>query len=122
MQWLPWKKKSTNGTKLTASPKDFPLNSHDIVAIIKDCIPMGVTKLKFGSFQLDIEFGRPANTNHESPALKVTDLEKASDEALLSDEVSLRNDQFRQMHIEDPAKAEELIANGDLEDDELLDE
>jgi predicted nucleic acid-binding Zn-ribbon protein len=101
------------------------LQVKDICAIIKSCRNCGVTKFKFGD--LEVDFGRPALSphgkcgeavNHLSVA-EITDEihEKQMKEALEQDELRLKDEQVAQALIENPLLAEQLIMDGELEDD-----
>ena len=114
-----WTKNSKNGTGLMASEQEKTLKVTDIQAIMELCTKHNVLKLKFES--LSIEFDRPTNTNRTTPEIDPVppvELEKAERDAILRDEVALREEQIREMHITNPLLAEELLTDGDLESDD----
>lgn len=87
-----------------------------------------LSKLKFG--EVEIDFGKPAKSAEKalipSPtptAEEMAAIQIESKQQLVSDELATRDDQIEQMLIEDPSKAEEMIADGELDaDDEPTDE
>lgn len=107
------------------------LNSADVCAIIKACGEAGVTKLKFDG--LDLSLGKPPSeprpqdqsTDPTGPAstpipvatLTESEHTKLSKEALEEAELIMRESQIEELKITDPAKYEELMVNGELENE-----
>lgn len=122
----------TSGTKPTTAIDKLGLSSDDVCAIIKASGDSGVTSLKFGYLQ--IEFGKPieqtrvdlvqsAPTPPSNPDTEISDDARVMrDKAeLVVDELKTRDDQVAQMLIEDPLRAEQLLLDGELEDDDESD-
>lgn len=99
------------------------LNSDEICKIIEACAKAGVSSLKCGP--LELSFGKQTESHHSvQPAVtEITDDQhrKMTEDAITQDEIRLRKDQIEQMLIENPALAEKLVADGDLEDDDGTD-
>lgn len=117
-----WTKKSTSGTRPTASSEEKALTTQDICAIMEACSKTSVSKLKFGG--LSLEFDRPTNPNRtveENFPVPLVVAEKNERDAILRDEVALREEQIKEMRITDPLRAEELLLAGELEDDDAVD-
>ena len=101
--------------------------SLDICAIIEACATYGVTSLTQGD--LHLEFGKPTDpprlekANSGDPST-VAPPEKAPDHDQINadtfeDEVShMREEQLLMATIENPGLAEQLLMDGDLEDDD----
>ncbi len=107
-------------SKQAVSKKD--LTSKEIQGIIKTCAAQNVIEFNFGA--LHIKFSPTAQTSHPGPLphLPVADVTEEQHiqqtQATLSrDEANLRLDRLSQMFIEDPAQAEELLGDEDLDDD-----
>jgi hypothetical protein len=122
------------------------LSPQEVCSIIEVCGKAKVTLLKLGD--LHVEFGtkteppalryQPPNlwadldqriasldTAHPStPAAAMAEsLKKENERALVSDEMTFKRDQLAMLTIEDPVALEEMINNGELdEDDDLGDE
>jgi hypothetical protein len=122
------------------------LSAEEVCSIIEVCGKAKVTLLKLGDLQ--VEFGKqteppalryqPPNlwadldqriasldTAHPStPAAAMAEsLEKENERALVNDEMAFKRDQLAMLTIEDPVALEEMINNGELdEDDDLGDE
>ena len=106
---------------------------YEILAIIKACREYGVAILKFGDLHLELAssapLGSPEVESSDMAPAKVTEVPQSSvdeitvlqNEAakkdLLESEQAFKRDQLDQMFIEDPSQAEELLTQGDLEDD-----
>lgn len=94
------------------------LSSTDICEIIKTSSQFGVSSLKFGD--VEIQFGQKSATTpiqETTPVTEITekDHERMNKESLEEQEADLRQAQLDQMQIEDPARYEQLIANGELD-------
>lgn len=114
-----WKKKSTSGTGLMACSEEKALTVEQIQAIMEQCSKFNVLKLKFGT--LNIEFDRPTNPNRLDQKIDPVPpetLKKSEEDAILRDEVALRDEQIKEMHITDPLRAEELLLDGKIESDD----
>lgn len=95
------------------------LSVEEICSIIEACRNAGVTSMKCGP--LELSFGKQTESPSEKPAVtEITDdqHEKSNEDALVQEELRTRQDQIDQMLIENPSLAEELVAQGDLEDDD----
>lgn len=107
-----------------SSTGEKPLQVHEICQIIKACADAGVTSLKCGP--LELSFGKQTETIFIPKQHTVTeitddhqkDLDRIADDSLEDDEIRYRRDQIDQMMIENPSKAEELLASGELVDDD----
>lgn len=106
------------------------LSAENVLELIKVGAASGVAKIKFGD--LELEFGQntkppesPANDVTPAPAdaaISVEQNRKIQKEALEREEFRTREDQVEHMIIEDPLKAEELIADGELLPDDADDD
>lgn len=117
----------------------------DVCSIIEVCGKAKVTLLKFGDLQ--VEFGpqapSPPPLMHEvspwtpyipqaralasaspsTPATEIADTQaKEAEKALAQDELAVRKDQLSQLGIENPVAYEEMINNGELDEDDDLGE
>lgn len=105
------------------------LKSQEICEIILASAQNGVTELKFGS--LYIAFGKQTGPQGSpgtvygasTPDNEISDKthEQSNKDSLLKDELDLRDDQLSQMQIENPLKAEQMLLDQELEDDEQSD-
>lgn len=93
------------------------LTSDDICKIIKACAESGVYKIKCNS--LEVEFGQPKKVDHENFTQELTQEahDKMDQQTLVEEEVKTREEQIQMMLIENPELAEEMIANGELNED-----
>lgn len=91
------------------------LTPDDIISIIKSCAENGVSKFKLDT--LKIEFGGWKASKQQSEPLTQEAHDKMNKKTLAEDESRTRDEQIKMMLIENPLLAEELISNGDLEDD-----
>lgn len=99
------------------------LTSDDICKIIKSCAENGVSEFIFDT--LNIEFGKYKKNDPESitvPILTQEAHDKMDKQTLVEEEIKIKEEQIQMLMIEDPAKAEEMIANGDFDDDGNFDE
>lgn len=121
------------------------LSVSEVCSIIEVCGKAKVTSLKLGDLQ--VEFGSqapsPPPLMHESspwapfipqaralasaspstPATEIADtLAKEAERALAQDELNVRKDQLAQIGIENPVAYEEMINNGELDEDDALGE
>ncbi len=120
--------KSMRSTKIVASKAEKPANglekntlsAESIVDLIKISAASGLTSLKFGDLQL--EFGPKKIPDASTASRTEIPDEKAiaqlSKEALEDQELALRQEQIDNMLVEDPLRAEELIAQGELVPDD----
>lgn len=102
------------------------LTAGDIGLILKACKATGVTTLKFGD--LCVEFGnKPVPSHlaeslhlpplHTIPVTEITEIQKQqSKESLFQSEQALKEDQIAELWITDPYKAEQMLANGELDE------
>ena len=94
--------------------------SKEIIAIIRTCRAQGVSSFQHGD--LHICFGTPAiekSTNPAEPPAIGTEGEIAriETEGLIQEEIKVKDDELATMLIEDPARYEELLSEGDLTDE-----
>lgn len=127
--------------RMTGSNVKKELASTDIVRIIKTCARHRVVTLKFGD--LDLSFNPQVKTTRQRstenveplsqrdphvkpPVTEITEQEQRTiaSESLRLDELALRKQQFSELLITDPAAAEQMLADGELDDvdDELGDD
>lgn len=125
------KKSSTSGTMPTTGTDSKVVDSQEICSIIESCAMHGVTLLKLGD--LHIEFNGqakklaktpvspalPVARENQSPDTEISDDQhkKNNDEAILQNEMQLRAEQIAELLVTDPRMAEEMLENGELEDD-----
>jgi hypothetical protein len=102
----------TNGTR-TTNKND--LQCQDICLIIEKCSAHGVTTLKFGS--LEVSFNPVPKQNKPGAEISAETHDKLNEEANLKDEVDLREEQIANAQVEDPLLAEQLILDGELDDE-----
>lgn len=93
------------------------LTPDNIISIIKACAENGVSKFKLDT--MDIEFGqyKTKDTVNFIEPLTQAAHDKMDAETLAAEEARQKEDEIQMMLIENPLLAEELISNGDLEDD-----
>ena len=122
-----------SGTKRTATRSSIKrrLQGKEICEIIRTSHTCGVRLIQIGD--LKVEFGtqtepggvsgspypRANNAVFGKPSPDLSEDEHSSQtkEALEIEELRLREQQLAQMLIEDPSRAEELLMDGELEDD-----
>ncbi len=103
------------------------LSAEEICLIIEASGKAQVTTLSYGDLQ--IEFGRKTEVQQNliAPSLTPQEIGVAQDvvpaprtqaQTLAHEELKLRMDQISQMAVEDPARLEEMILNGELDEDE----
>ena len=105
------------------------LSCQEICEIITVSAKSGVSKLKFGS--LFLEFGKQTETHpesHQSDKLGNAStpdaemLEKArqhsQEQSMVENELQVREERIAMLYIEDPLKAEEMLRDEELEDDD----
>lgn len=124
-----------SGTRPTTgiNPK-IDLASINIALIIKACARHRVATLKFGD--LEISFGpkvkttrtgptfleevppSPSEAHVEPPVTEITEQQQKNiaRAALEQDELSLREQQFAELLVTDPEAAEQMLADGELDD------
>lgn len=113
------------------------LTAADICAIIKTCGEAGVVRLRFQDLRLS--FDKPSkDTRPPAPepfwvgpgptelpltvaTMTAPEHDQIQNDGLVSDELAVREQQIEDLLITDPAKAEELIAQGELTPDERQD-
>lgn len=118
-----------SGTKPTEANHKINLSFNEVCDIIKTSAEHGVSTLKFGT--LHLEFGRPPKQQPAPPVESANPLVNPEEEIsdaqhteqtkaqLERDEVSLREEQIAHMMIENPSRAEEMLANGEIESDDF---
>jgi hypothetical protein len=97
--------------------KKIAFKAQEICEILRTCHLSGVRQFKLDT--MDVVFANPALDVPES--LPVPEgLRKAmilqEQDALIKDEVALREEEISRLLIEDPVKYEELMGSGDLEE------
>ena len=107
----------------TSTMAEKMLQVYEICQIIKACADYGVTSLKCGP--LELSFGKQTEKiPQEQPAVteitedQLKELDTIENDAHEEEEVRFRREQIDQMMIENPSKAEELLASGELVDDD----
>lgn len=108
-----------------ASNKNKNLTVRDVCAIIKACSSYGVTSLKFGELQVKLNPKEvlPSSSNPKPTIPTVDEItehqhEDQTKEALEDEEIRLRQSQIALALIENPELAEQLMIDGELEDDD----
>lgn len=99
---------------------DHNLTSKDICNIIKQCSYSGVTHFNFGDLQISFKQSQlKAEENSITPGTEILgdELSQAEETATIQNEVQTREEQLEEMLLTDPLQFEELIRNGELEDD-----
>ncbi len=129
------KTSSTSGTMPMANNRaKIHLSAKDVCDIIEASAKHKVTILKFG--ELQIEFGTKVEPQATSVAQEVfsplnnnpdKEISEKAHEAstkatLVADELELRAEQIALMQIENPLLAQQLLLDGELEDDDGDDE
>lgn len=94
------------------------LTPDNIISIIKACAENNVSKFSIDT--LAFEFGQPKPKEHEiiTEPLTPETHDKMDKETLVKEELKTREEQMQMLLIENPLLAEEMIADGDLKDDE----
>lgn len=101
------------------------LKTTEVCLILEACAKSGVSELRFGT--LTVRFHRPVEQIVQyapviAPAQVSADQAKAAKESLEYDSLVTREDQIAELMITDPAEAEQLIKDGELEEDERPDD
>lgn len=113
---------------MTSTGEETPLTVEEALDIMGQAQRFGVTELKFRGLALRFgEIPTPGTPEHnievETPAAEIAEKQRdAAKDALILDEARIKERQLDQMFIEDPMQAEELLAEGDLTDDEREEE
>lgn len=104
------------------------LTARDITLILNACVKADVRILKFSG--LYVEFGQKRAPDqepladdlhlpplHTIPVTEITEIQKQqSKESLFQGEQALKEDQIAELWITDPYKAEQMLANGELDE------
>jgi hypothetical protein len=111
----------------SGSKKSLPNGKHcltveEACVIISASAKEGVTTLKWGD--LEVTFGRPQVLFPEpspfatipGPPQPVPNHEDQDQEALLAEEVRLREERIAEVAINDPVEYERMVAEGELDD------
>lgn len=95
------------------------LNGEDLLKLIDACGKSGVSHLKLGK-DIELTFGGHANPTEVPTTLQANEVaEKAIEvESFAEAEAELRKERLESMKLEDPARFEQLLASGDLVDEE----
>lgn len=111
-------------------------SAEEVCLIIEACGEAGVAELKFGDLYL--RFGTKTEPEHQTthvltprvlgtskkasspePAAEIAATQsEMAEKSLLADEIALREQELAEMFLTDPARAEELLMQGELTDDE----
>lgn len=101
------------------------LTAPEIHVILKACAEARVRRISMPDLQVEFEPSLGETVNALSPlaapapepALSVPH-ERQNEDALVRDELKLRQDQIQQMMIEDPPEFERLILSGEFEEED----
>lgn len=114
-------KKCKSGTICMTCEQKSSLSSADVCAILTSCREAGVSELEFGA--LRVTFGRPPRHETQEPLQSLATEEeisanqvKMARESLELDELAVREQQIEELLLTDPAKAEQMIIDGQLEE------
>ena len=97
------------------------LTPEGVCRILETAARVGVRELKFST--LHFFLGSDVTTAQSlgsppAPAPEMADThQKIAEDALVQDEIAVRESQLAQMFIEDPMRAEQMLAEGDLVDE-----
>ncbi len=114
----------TNSTSGTLRTKVSPfLSAQDICTIVDICARRRVVKLQFGPLLLEFEpaankrnpTSAPGPAKPEATEEVIRAQTTIENNALESEELRTREDQIAELWITDPLKAEEMLANGELD-------
>ena len=117
------KTSSTSGTSITAGNKT--LASKDICEILEACGKFGVRELSYESLQ--VKFGpaprEASDQNQNTNSSSVTEItenkhKEQTERAVEEAEVLTREEQLAYAMVENPALYEQLLRDGELEDDD----
>lgn len=109
---------------------EFVLDSEEVCRIIDASARAGVRVLKFGGLYLQMGEPKavreslpdspPLAAHTPTPATEIAELNHVSQsqDALELDELQEREDQIAELLLTDPLRAEELIRDGELEEDD----
>lgn len=114
----------TEKKKKIAEPKNSPLTVDDVCRILKASEESGVTKLKFRELVLERQIVIAKLTQdptHTENAIPPETHKKQNDDALLVDELRVKQDQLQELVFTDPFELERMIADGELVPDEVND-
>lgn len=117
---------------MAVNGKKSGLSVTQVCTIIRECTKHKVSTLKFGDLELSFSVNDPRIYNKESdkklaksksetqPVKAITEEQhtKLNKEAIEKEELELRQEQMSTMFIEDPFMAEQLLKDGELEDDD----
>jgi hypothetical protein len=97
-------------------PEMTEMKWKDAIKVIKTAKKLGVTKLKFGTLEFEIENGEPCAPRNASkiPKKKIAEAEAQNAAQLAFDEAKL---DLSVMHVEDPAGFEQALIEKELDDD-----
>lgn len=96
------------------------LSAVDAISLIKVAQKYGVSKLKFGTLEIELDqVDLDENTRASRPALKVSKKEIVEQEksAQLQMDFDLAKEQLATMHVEDPVGFEQAIIENELTSD-----
>lgn len=115
---------SKSGTKPTeTNSRKSDLSSQDIEVILGACAKHGVSELQFRG--MTVKFGMTPDSpsgarGANSPVEAMTDKDHARNtkDALEKDELEFREEQLAELQITDPSRYEELVRDGELDEDD----
>lgn len=93
----------------------FSLTAEQVIEIIKVSADKGATSLKLGDLHIAFEVKpKESKQNQSEIVLSQAEHDAQTQNAVVQAELDTKEDQIDNMLIEDPARAERLIAMGDL--------
>ncbi len=99
---------------------EIELKTEDVCRILEACAKNGVTEIKLGT--LVARFDRPVKAPEQAlvaaPAQVSAEQAKIEEEAHLKNELSFREEQLAELRLTNPKLYEELVASGELTDDD----
>lgn len=98
------------------------LNREDICSIIEVCSQNKVSELKFGDLHLSFVFHVEQSARPQASfeaVISEDELKNEEKNYLAERELEVKRDEIDQMLIEDPAKFEELLEQGEFDADEF---
>jgi hypothetical protein len=95
------------------------LSATEVCLIIRACSESQVTQLKLGDLEISLGHKAPEPVlTAPTPDTAISEIQtQIEKEELVEQEIRLRDDQIKQMLIEDPYEAEKLMIKGELESD-----
>lgn len=116
-------------TKTKDVPKEKAFNSQELSAIIRVCSELGASEMSFQGLHVSF-FPKGSETKTVTtppevppPEAAISDSEhkKQTEQSLLQEELRMRDSQVDHLLITDPLRAEQMIEDGELVDDDDYD-